>query len=192
VSDRRRCLNRKACGQRCREKRGSYYLTLKENQSDLLDWSQFISQYAPLEQTSFDEVKSGEVWTHTLEVWELPDNTSDFPDLKRFVRIRREVFNKRSRETKTGTAFALTNLTLPAAELLTLDRSRWTIENTSHHTRDTVFHEDTSRSRLGAQALSVFRNALNGFLQHLDVPDLRSVRSFSARPIKLFRLLKPK
>ena len=122
----------------------------------------------------------------------MPDNTSDFPDLKRFVRIRREVFNKRSRETKTGTAFALTNLTLPAAELLTLDRSRWTIENTSHHTRDTVFHEDTSRSRLGAQALSVFRNALNGFLQHLDVPVLRSVRSFSARPIKLFRLLKPK
>jgi hypothetical protein len=137
-------------------------------------------------------VKSGKVWTHTLEVWDVPEQTTDFPDLKRFVRIQREVFHKRSRETKTGIAFALTNLTLPAAELLTLDRSRWAIENTSHHTRDTVFSEDASRSRLGAQALSVFRNALNGLLQHLDVPVLRSVRSFSARPIKLLRLLKPK
>jgi len=122
----------------------------------------------------------------------VPEDTSDFPDLKRLVRIKREVFNKRSHETKTGIAFALTNMTLPAAELLTLDRSRWAIENVSHHTRDTVFNEDASRSRLGAQALCVFRNTLNGFLQHLDVPVLRSVRSFSARPIKLLRLLKPK
>ena len=146
----------------------------------------------PLDTVIYDEVKCGEVWTHTLEVWDVPEQTTDFPDLKRFVRIKREVFNKRSRETKTGIAFALTNMTLPAAELLRIDRSRWAIENTSHHTRDTVFSEDTSRSRLAAQALSVFRNTINGFLQHLDVPVLRSVRSFSARPIKLLRLLKPK
>ncbi|MGL4609683.1 MAG: hypothetical protein ACRCYY_08355 [Trueperaceae bacterium] len=122
-------------------------------------------------------MKSGKVWTHTLEVWKAPEDTSDFPDLKRFVRIKREVFNKRSRETKTGIAFALTNLTLPAPDLLSLDRSRWAIENSSHHTRDTVFHEDASRSRLGAQALSVFRNALNGFLQHLLLSCVLSVLS---------------
>lgn len=137
-------------------------------------------------------MKSGKVWTHTLEVWDVPEQTTDFPGLKRFVRIQREVFNKRNRETKIGIAFALTNLTLSATELLSLDRSRWAIENSSHHTRDTVFCEDASRSRLAAQALTVFRNALNGFLQHLDVPVLRSVRTFSAHPIKLLRLLKPK
>ena len=130
--------------------------------------------------------------SHTLEVWDVPEQTTDFPDLKRFVRIKREVFNKRSRETKTGIAFALTNLTLSAPELLKIDRSRWAIENLSHHTRDTVFDEDASRSRLGAQTLAGFRNALNGFLQHLDVPVLRSVRTFSVRPIKLLRLLMPK
>jgi hypothetical protein len=145
-----------------------------------------------LETTTYCEVKSGKVWTHTLEVWDVPDNRNDFPDLKRFVRIKREVFNKRSRESTTGIAFALTNLTLSAPELLRIDRSRWAIENVSHHTRDTVFNEDASRSRLGAQALSVFRNTLNGFLHLLDVPVLRSVRTFSARPIKLLRLLKPK
>lgn len=122
----------------------------------------------------------------------MPEDTSDFPDLKRFVRIKREVFNKRNQKTKIGMAFALTNLTLSASELLRIDRSRWAIENVSHHTRDTVFSEDASRSRLAAQALCVFRNTLNGFLQQLDVPVLRSVRTFSARPIKLLRLLKPK
>lgn len=146
----------------------------------------------PLDTVIYDEVKCGEVWTHTLEVWDVPEDTSDFPDLKRFVRIKREVFNKRTHETKTGFAFALTNLTISASELLRIDRSRWAIENTSHHTRDTVFSEDASRSRLAAQALSVFRNALNALLHHLDVPVLRSVRSFSAPPIKLLRLLKPK
>jgi hypothetical protein len=93
-------------------------------------------------------VKSGQVWTHSLEVWDVPDNTSDFPDLKRFVRIKREVFNKRSHETKTGIAFALTNLTLPAHELLTLDRSRWAIENVSPHTRDTVLSSMNMRLAL--------------------------------------------
>jgi hypothetical protein len=138
------------------------------------------------------EVKSGKVWTHTLEVWDVPEGISDFPDLKRLVRITREVFHKQSRNTTTGIAFAITNLTLPASELLSLDRSRWGIENKSHHTRDTVFAEDASRSRNAAQALCVFRNTLTGFLRHLDIPMLRSVRRFSAHPLQLLKLLKPK
>ena len=137
------------------------------------------------------EVKSGKVWTHTLEVWDVPDGISDFPDLKRLIRISREVFHKHSRETTTGVAFAITNLTLPAAEFLSLDRTRWGIENKSHHNRDTVFAEDASRSRNAAQSLAVFRNALASFLRHLDIPILRSVRRFSAQPFELLKLLKP-
>lgn len=132
------------------------------------------------------------MWTHTLDVWTVPEAISDFPDLKRLIRITREVFHKQSRETTTGVAFAVTNLTLPAAEFLSLDRSRWGIENKSHHTRDTVFAEDASRSRHAAQALAVFRNALAAFLRHLDIPVLRSVRRFSVQPLELLNLLKPK
>jgi hypothetical protein len=138
------------------------------------------------------EVKSGKVWTHTLEVWDVPEGISDFPDLKRLIRITREIFHKKSRETTTGVAFAITNLTLPASEMLSLDRSRWGVENKSHHTRDTVFAEDASRSRNAAQALAVFRNALAAFLHHLDIPILRSVRRFSVQPLELLKLLKPK
>jgi hypothetical protein len=137
-------------------------------------------------------VKSGKVWTHTLDVWDVPEGISDFPDLKRLVRITREVFHKQSRETTTGIAFAITNLTLAATDLLCLDRSRWGIENKSHPARDTVFSEDASRSRNAAQTLCVFRNALTGFLRHLDIPMLRSVRRFSAQPFELLKLLKPK
>lgn len=165
---------------------------MKENQSDLLDWTQFISQYQPCDTTNLCEVKNGKVWTHTLEVWDVPEGITDFPDLKRFIRITRDVFHKQSRETTTGVAFAITNLTLSAADLLSLDRARWGIENKLHHTRDTVFAEDASRSRNAAQALTVFRNALTAFLRHLDLPILRSVRRFSVQPSELLKLLKPK
>jgi predicted transposase YbfD/YdcC len=102
------------------------------------------------------------------------------------------VFHKQARDTKTGIAFAISNLTLSAADFLSLDRARWGLENKSHHTRDTVFAEDASRSRNAAQTLAVFRNALSAFLRHLVFPVLRSVRRFSVQPLELLKLLKPK
>jgi predicted transposase YbfD/YdcC len=153
---------------------------------------EFIGQYPALQRTQVCEVKSGQVWTHTLEVWPLPQGISDFPGLKQVVRITREVFHKQTQQTKTGIAFAITNLECSAADLLPLDRSRWGVENKSHHTRDTVFLEDASRTRKGAQTFAVLRNAINGLLRQLHSPVLRSVRRFAAQPAILLKLLQPK
>ncbi|AWR88096.1 hypothetical protein [Meiothermus taiwanensis] len=49
--------------------------------------------------------------------------------------------------------------------------------------------EDACRTRKAAQALAALRNQLLGFLHRLDVPVLRSVRSFSVNPMPLFRWL---
>lgn len=153
---------------------------------------EFISQYPALQRTQVCEVKSGQVWTHILEVWPVPQGISDFPGLKQVVRITREVFHKLTQQTKTGIAFAITNLESSAPDLLTLDRSRWGVENKSHHTRDTVFLEDAPRTRKGAQTFAVLRNAINGLLRQLQAPVLRSVRRFAARPALLLKLLQSK
>lgn len=125
-------------------------------------------------------------------MWPIPSGISDFPGLKQVVRISREVFDKKTKQPTLGIAFAITNLELSAPDLLTLDRSRWGVENKSHHTRDTVFLEDASRSRKGAQTFAVLRNAINGLFRQLDAPVLRSVRRFAANPADLLMLLQSK
>lgn len=125
-------------------------------------------------------------------MWPIPSGISDFPGLKQVVRISREVFDKKTKQTTLGAAFAITNLELSASDLLSLDRSRWGVENKSHHTRDTVFLEDASRTRNGAQTFAVLRNAINGLFRQLDAPVLRSVRRFAAKPALLLKLLQAK
>jgi hypothetical protein len=68
VLDRDAALTEKPVVKDVLKKGGAYYLTLKENQSDLLEWSHFISQNMPLDTVIYVEVKCGAVWTHTLEV----------------------------------------------------------------------------------------------------------------------------
>jgi hypothetical protein len=58
--------------------------------------------------------------------------------------------------------------TLAGAEsLLRYVRGHWSIENRSHHVRDTTFGEDASQIRkgIGPEVMAAFRNAAIGFLR---------------------------
>lgn len=158
----------------------------------MLEFADFILQYPPNEQVRSCETRNGEVYTSVLERWDVPNEITDFPGVAQITRVVRETYYKNSKTKTLSVKLAITNLDLPAKELLEIDRSRWGIENKLHHTRDTVFLEDTCRCRLGAESLAVFRNALIGLFRQFGKGVLRQVRGFSARPIDLLRILKPK
>ena len=149
-----------------------------------------MSHYPADEQVESHELRSGQFWAVRLEVWVVPDGVTDFPGLQRVVRVTRTVLQKSTKQTKVGVAFAVSNLSVSAAEFLLLDRSRWGVENKSHHARDTIFAEDACRSRKAARVLAVFRNAVNGLFRQLDGSVLRCVRRFAVHPVELLKLIK--
>ena len=72
-----------------------------------------------------------------------------------------------------------------AADLLTLRRGRWTIENKSHWVRDVVLAEDASQVRCGAipQVMSALRNTAIAVLRFAGYHSVaQAVRYFAAHP----------
>jgi hypothetical protein len=79
-----------------------------------------------------------------------------------------------------------------AGPLLRHVRGHWTIENRSHHVRDTTFGEDASQIRKGAgpEVMAAFRNAAIGFLRATGADNIASaVRRNAVRVNDLFTKL---
>ena len=89
-------------------------------------------------------------------------DTSDWPGLRLFLKLEREVTVK-GKTTKTVN-YAVTSNSIQSAtpeRLLGLWRDRWSIENRLFWEKDVVLGEDHSRIRTGlaAFAMSIVRNA---------------------------------
>ena len=79
-----------------------------------------------------------------------------------------------------------------AGQLLRYVRGHWSIENRSHHVRDTTFGEDASRARKGAgpETMAAFRNAAIGFLRVTGADNIAAaLRRNAARVDDLFTKL---
>jgi len=79
----------------------------------------------------------------------------DFPGLVAVARVK----SKRGRDKTVERYFLLTRRYTPA-ELLSIVRQHWSIENTLHWTLDVVFRDDQSRLRSGhgAQNMAIVRH----------------------------------
>jgi predicted transposase YbfD/YdcC len=166
---------------------GDYLLALKSNQPELLELAQWSFSLADCDiDSSFStsQVRSGELWQWRIETRVVtPELALDFPAARQFVRMQREVFAKATGEVRREVDYAITSLSDEAETLYGFWRGHWSIENSSHHKRDTVFGEDACRSRKAAHALAALRNLLLG-LFHLrgQRQVLAQTRRFNAQP----------
>jgi predicted transposase YbfD/YdcC len=177
------------------DKKGMYLLDLKDNLAEVKNYAAWAFSLERCdEDTHFeeDEVRSGELWIRQIETRPAPAAlTNAFPGAEQFVRCIRTVVRKDTGEIRfQETEYAITSCLAPAKVLYKHWRGHWQIENRLHHKRDTIWREDTCRTRKGAQAFAALRNLMLS-LFHLNGPEqvLRQARRCNAQPHRLLALL---
>jgi predicted transposase YbfD/YdcC len=173
---------------------GDYLLVVKENQPTL--HADIEAVFAP---EADDTGLVGTACTVTqhggrVEQRRLTASTalvgySDWPGLQQVLRLERRVLDKRTGGLlRQETAYAVTSLRpqrAAPAQLLTLWRRHWSIENQLHYIRDVAFDEDRASARAGhaPQVMAAFRNAAIGLIHALGSTKVAATcRTFMARP----------
>lgn len=87
----------------------------------------------------------------------------DFPYCRQVFRLERERVHLKTGEIERETVYGITSLSpekAPPERILRLNRGHWSIENRSHHVRDTTFDEDRQqvRTKTGPQMLACLKN----------------------------------
>jgi predicted transposase YbfD/YdcC len=175
---------------------GDYLLVVKDNQSRLR--ADLEAAFAP------DAEPVGLVGTARtttlhggrLERRELTATTalvgySDWPGLQQALRLDRRVIHQRTGALlRQETAYAVTSCS-PAqatpAQLLTLWRQHWRIENQLHYVRDVTFAEDhsTVRTAHAPQVLAACRNAILGVMRRHGATNIAAAcRCYAAQPAR--------
>lgn len=117
----------------------------------------------------------------------------DWPGLQQACRIERTCVQ--NGKTTTEVSYAITSLhpsRASAADLLSLNRGHWSIENRLHWVRDVSFGEDTCgmRTGQGPQNLAAMRNAALTAMRLSGHNAIAStLRRFATRPLDLLKML---
>ena len=128
---------------------------LKDNQPTLHQQSREIAATTlPLTSAHSHERGRNRDESRTVTVFDPAGKLADTdwqPHIAAIIRVERNVFT-RSAATgllhhSTETAFYISNKPVSAARAAEAIRAHWSIENTSHHSRDVTFGEDRSRIR---------------------------------------------
>jgi predicted transposase YbfD/YdcC len=113
---------------------------------------------------------------------------TDWPGLAQALCMERRVTDRRTGETHEEVAYAVTSLAphrATPAQLLTLWRAHWQIENKLHWVRDVTFGEDRStvRAGVGPQVLAALRNLAIGLLRLAGATNIAAAcRRYAAQP----------
>ncbi len=177
---------------------GDYVLIAKENQPRLfttiaLHFDQ-PPPTRPIRQVQTQHKGHGRVEVRRLEVMEATDGWVDWPGIRQIMRrttIRRLFTGKTSIEVTYGLTSLDCSEATPA-ELESLWRGHWTIENQVHYVRDVTLGEDACQARCGStpQMLAALHNAILGCLRHQGwtrIPD--ALRYYAARPLEALKLI---
>ena len=179
---------------------GDYVLIAKGNQPELMaDIRTVFEEAAPpgatLPVAETLEVGHGRIEQRRLTASSILAAYSYFPGLAQVFTITREVIEKKTGLSRQEVVFGLTSLTAPKAspaQLLTLVRGHWTIENKSHWVRDVTFDEDRSQVRCGSlpQVLAALRNTAIGLMRWAGETKIAAAcRKFAAQPWSALALI---
>src|ERR1044071_921698 len=174
-------------------KGGHYLLSVKANQPTLLadikqaftdQWwmADTLSQYRDV------DVYAGRVEERRLQASTAMQGYSDWPGMKRVLKIARKVTNKRTGAVREEEAYAITSLDAGRASLerlLKLWRAHWHIENKLHYVRDVSYREDKSQVRAGKipQVMAAFRNAAITVMRVAGATNIAAAcRRYAAQP----------
>jgi len=169
----------RAMAQAVLEARGQYVLALKENQSALFADAQRRLAASGKADTFRAEIETGHGRMDQRSASVMLDTTlakaHDFPGIRALARVDalRRIAGK---PDETTSRYFLLSRPLPAATLLHIVRTHWTIENQLHWVLDVVFDEDRARNRKdhGPRNIALLRKlALNLLRSH---PDKASIR----------------
>jgi predicted transposase YbfD/YdcC len=147
---------------------------------------------ADLQTTRTVEKGHGRIETRELAATGELSRYLDWPGAAQVCRIerRREIGTKCSQET----VYAITSLPrerASAANLLTLNRQHWAIENRLHWRRDTAFAEDRSpiRSNNAPQALASLRNTVLRLVHPFRTPTRATRQIFAENRFEAIKLV---
>jgi predicted transposase YbfD/YdcC len=169
---------------------GDYLMEVKGNQPLLLDdlTVLFADADAPVRQSEETRLHGGRIERRTLTSSTQLVGYTRWPGLAQALRVERRVSDKGTGEARTETAYAITSLTpdaASAAQLLTLWREHWHIENKLHWVRDVTFDEDRSTVRVGRapQAMAALRSAAIGLHRARGAANIAAAcRQYQAQP----------
>jgi len=135
----------------------------------------------------------GRIETRTIRVGDA--DGIDFPHTAQIFRLRRDRAGldgiRTSKEITYGITSLPSDLASPA-QLTTLTREHWTIENRLHHVRDVTWGEDHSRVRTGnaPRVMAGLRNLATSVLRQAGADNIAKSLRYNARndnrPLKLF------
>jgi predicted transposase YbfD/YdcC len=145
---------------------GDYLMEVKGNQPTLHDdlVCLFADPDASAACAAETRLHGGRIERRMLRASTELTGYTDWPGMAQAVCVERRVTHKATGETHTERAYAITSLTPAAAtpaQLLTLWREHWHIENQLHWIRDVTFDEDRSTVRAGdiPQVMAALRSA---------------------------------
>ena len=165
-----------------------YLLMVKENQPTLHEEIAilFADPDADCSSAAQTSVHSQRIEQHRLRASTELVGYTDWPGLAQTLCMERRVTDRRTGETHAAIAYAVTSLTAhqaTPAQLLTLWREHWHIENGLHWVLDIAFREDESRAGGGAQALAALRNLAIGLLRLAGATNSAAAcRRYAAQP----------
>jgi len=167
-----------------------YLLMVKENQPTLLAEIELLFADPEAVVASAEEIDahSQRLERRRLTASHELAGVTDWPGLAQVLRMQRRVIDLPTGEVRQETAYAITSLAptrATPAQLLTLWRQHWHIENKLHWVRDVTFGEDgsTVRAGRGPQALAALRNTAISLLRHEGATNIAAAcRRYQAQP----------
>jgi len=169
----------RAMAQAVLDARGEYVLALKENQSAIFADAQRLLAAADKVDTFSSEIETGHGRMDQRTARVIVDTNlakaHEFPGIRALARVD-ALRRIEGRPEEITSRYFLLSRPLPAAKLLHIVRTHWTIENQLHWVLDVAFDEDRARNRKdhGPQNIALLRKiALNLLRSH---PDKASIR----------------
>lgn len=145
-------------------------MTVKGNQELLLD--DITTCFLEPGQPHFETSNKGHGRLEQRQIWcsEELNGFVNFPHAAQVFRIDREITQIKSKKTTRETSYGISSLSTTKAdpaEILSLVRGHWSIENRLHYVRDTTFDEDRSsiRSATGQRVMAGLRNLAIGLIR---------------------------
>lgn len=174
-------------------KRADYLLSVKANQPSLLeDIKQAFTDHwwmsDTLRESKMTDAYGGRIEERRLTVSTALEGYSDWPGLRRVLKMERKVTTKRTGVVRQEEAYAITSLDekrASAEQLLKLWREHWHIENRLHYVRDVTYKEDKSQVRKGKipEVMAALRNAAITLMRVEGATNIAAAcRRYAAQP----------
>jgi predicted transposase YbfD/YdcC len=174
-------------------KRGDYLLSVKANQPSLLEdiKQAFTDQWwmaDTLTESKMTDAYGGRIEERTLKVSTAMAGYSDWPGLRRVMKMERKITTKRTGVERQEEAYAITSLDesrASAEQLLRLWREHWHIENKLHYVRDVTYKEDKSQVRKGKipEVMAALRNVAITLMRVEGATNIAAAcRRYAAQP----------